>query len=273
MRPERLFRLILVLAVALVAAAPAPRRATRPAVTNPNVWRVAPGYEVRHSSRSGWSAQVFQSPDFRRLLVLPDDGESGWVLDLEALKRMTVSVVEIGLEDNRVEMPNLTKRAFDGIVERREAELAFAADGGVVRIAPGEPLVGEVTRELMLRRRPDYAAAAAAYSPDPAAVAVLKTRKTPVEIFVFFGTWCSHCRRYLPGLIRTLELTQNPLLKVRYVAIDPDKRKPKELLSRFQVKLTPTIVVLSHGKEVGRIVADPTTTIERDLVNLVVKAP
>lgn len=274
MRHDRFLVAVLSLVLAVMAAGPAPKqsgRSSRPG--NPLVWRVAPGYEVHHSAREGWVAQVYQSPDFRRLLVMPVDGETGWVLDLSQLKFFAISAVDMALEDNRVEMPNLEKRPFDGMVERKAAELRFTADGGVIRIEPGQALVGDVALQYLLRRRPDYAVAAQSYAPDPAAVAVLKTRKSPVDLYIFFGTWCSHCRRYIPALIRTLELAQNPMLRTHFVAIDPDRTQPKDQLARWQVKLTPTIIVSSKGKEVGRIVADPVTTIERDLVNLIVKAP
>lgn len=274
MRVDRFLLAVLSLVLAVTAAGPAPKKGARTTPPkNPLVWRVAPGYDVHHSARAGWVAQVYQAPDFRHLLVMPVDGETGWVVDLAQLKYFAIGAIELALEDNRVEMPNLAKKAFDGPVERKEAELRFSTDGGVITIEPGQALVGDVTMQHLLQRRPDYAAAAQAYAPDPAAIAVLKTRKSPVDIQIFFGTWCSHCRRYIPALIRTLELAQNPVIRTRFVAIDPDRTQPKDQLARWQVKLTPTIIVVSKGREVGRIVGDPSTTLERDLVNLIVKAP
>ncbi|MDZ4804779.1 MAG: thioredoxin family protein [Candidatus Eisenbacteria bacterium] len=247
--------------------------AAKPAGSDPNAWRLVNVYEVTHSLDKTWSAQVFQSKDFKHLLVLPETGLDAWALDLMTLKGYQLAVTEIGLTEGKARVPSLARRVPVAELHRQEAKLSFDVADGTITMTPGELLVGEVSLSLLLKRRPDYLASAARYMPDPNAVAILKTRKSPAEIYVVFGTWCSVCKRVVPTIIRTMELAANPAIKVRYVAIDEDKSQPAGLLKALAVKTTPTIVVRAGGKEIGRLAGPPTQAIERELVNLLTKAP
>ncbi len=50
--------------------------------------------------------------------------------------------------------------------------------------------------------------------------------------------------------------------------MDRDKLEPRELLAGVDLRLVPTLVVRSNGREVGRIVESSPTGIERDLLDL-----
>lgn len=248
-----------------------PAKSPARADDDPTLWRLASGYEVTRENDPVFSAQVYQSRDFKYLLVFPDEGLDAWVLDLAGLQYYLLNATDIGIREARARVPSLTGRKSTGALVKEEAELRLPTAEGVVTVAVGEPLVGEVSEKLLLRRRPDYGVAAARYTPDPNAVAILKTRKAPAEIFVFFGTWCSVCKRVLPSFLRTMELAANPAIRVRYIAKDADRHEPGPLLDRFNIRTTPTFVVLSNGKELGRITGPPKMAIERELVNILTK--
>jgi thiol-disulfide isomerase/thioredoxin len=277
--PGLLAALALLLAVVAVDRAPAreSRRAATPKAQaaqpadDPSLWRLASGYEVRREDDPVFSAQVFQSRDFKFLLVLPDEGLDAWVLDLAKLEYHHLTVTDIGVREARARVPSVAGKTPAGALAKAEAELSFPTADGTITIAPGEPLVGEVSQRLLLRRRPDYGVAAARYTPDPNAIAILKTRKSQAEVFVFFGTWCPTCKRVVPTFLRTMELAANPNIRVRYIARDADRYEPEGLLTRFKVTTTPTFVVLAGGRELGRIEGAPKMAIERELVNLLTK--
>jgi len=262
----RLSAIGLALAILTFLTGAAPKKA------DPNEWRLVSVYEVSHSIDKAWSAQEYQSADFKYLLLVPDEGVDSWALDLSSLKGYQIPVFELGLTEGRARVPSLAAKKPVCDLRRDEGSLEFDGQGGVIRLIPGEPLIGEVSLALLLKRRPDYSASAARYTPDPNAVAILKTRKSPAEIYVAFGTWCSVCKRVVPTLIRTMELAGNPAIKVRYVAIDEDKTEPRALIKALNVTTTPTIVVRVDGKEVGRSAGPPRQAIERELVNMLTKA-
>jgi thiol-disulfide isomerase/thioredoxin len=249
----------------------APKAAAQPANDDPTLWRLASGYEVTREGDPVFSAQVYQSRDFKHLLVFPDEGLDVWVLDLAALDYYLLTATDIGVREARARVPSLKGRTASGKLVKDEAELRIPLAEGAITLAPGEALVGEVSPRLLLRRRPDYGVAAGHYTPDPNAIAILKTRKSPAEIFVFFGTWCPTCKRVVPSFMKTMELAANPNIRVRYIARDADRREPAGLLDRFEVRTTPTIVVLAGDRELGRIAGGPKMAIERELVNILTK--
>lgn len=267
---------VLLVPVARESAARETRRAAAPKAVekpadDPTLWRLASGYEVTRAGDPVFSAQVYQSRDFKHLLVFPDEGLDAWVLDLAGLGYFHLSATDIGIKDTRARVPEMKGRTETGRLIKEDAELRFPTSEGEITVAVGEPLVGEVSEKLLLRRRPDYGVAASRYSPDPNAIAILKTRKAPAEILVFFGTWCSVCKRSLPTFMKTMELAANPAIRVRYIARDADRTEPATLLNRYAIKTSPTYVILAGGKELGRIEGAPKVAIERELVNILTR--
>jgi thioredoxin 2 len=86
--------------------------------------------------------------------------------------------------------------------------------------------------------------------------------RAPVPVVVdFWAPWCAPCRMVKPVLER-LAHEQAGKLKVVEVDIDEEPR----LAERFQVMSVPSLVVLSGGEEVDRIVgAPPPVELERRL--------
>ncbi|TPW02445.1 MAG: hypothetical protein FD129_3195, partial [bacterium] len=117
--------------------------------SDPNAWRLVNVYDVTHSLDKTWSAQVFQSKDFKYLLVLPETGPDAWALDLMTLQGYRLAVTEIGLTEGRARVPPLARRAPAGALDREGGSLSFAVGDGTVTMTPGEPLVGEVSLSLL----------------------------------------------------------------------------------------------------------------------------
>jgi thiol-disulfide isomerase/thioredoxin len=263
----------LALFVAAALALPGPCRGADPPAAgrtagSSGAWPEAPGYEVSILGDPGMQARVFQSADYRRLLVHPDRGSEAWVLDLVGGTVAGVPRAAVKVTPPGAVLDASAAASARGSFARAGAEISFKAGSLTIQLAPQKPLVGEVSLATLLARKKDYVAAAAAYRPDPVAVAILKNRTAPVDIVVFFGTWCSNCKRWLPTFIRTMELAANPRIRVRYVAVDEDSNQPRSELNKYKIDKTPTFILLVKGREVGRIVERPRLAIEKDLVDL-----
>ena len=77
----------------------------------------------------------------------------------------------------------------------------------------------------------------------------------PGPVLLEFGTsWCGHCRRAQPLIAEAL--AGHP--GVRHVKVED--ASGKRLGRSFGVKLWPTLIFLSEGKEISRLVRPPGTS-------------
>jgi thiol-disulfide isomerase/thioredoxin len=110
-----------------------------------------------------------------------------------------------------------------------------------------------------------------AYVVDGNTLDELKTVKDNLEFLVYMGTWCEDSQREVPALYKILDYLSVGGDKVFQVCVDRTKEVPASLLKIDAVEFVPTIVVLENGKEMGRIVEFPNETLEKDLMNMLLK--
>ncbi len=90
-----------------------------------------------------------------------------------------------------------------------------------------------------------------------------------VKIIIAGGEWCSDTRLQLPRFIKILETIQFPREDLEIIFVNKEKQIP-EVYKKLQIKFVPTFIVIDKsGKELGRIVENPTKTLEDDLIKIV----
>jgi hypothetical protein len=155
---------------------------------------------------------------------------------------------------------------------------------GVVESEKGAVLVGEVTREDVVKLQPAWQDSARAYRPDSTAVAMLAAVEKPVEITLIFGTWCSDSRREVPRFWTVLERAHNPNLQLTMIAVgrkdDAAAEKklveiglPKDLRAQYALTAVPTFIFSQGGAELGRISESPAGTLEGDAAGFLAAKP
>ena len=112
-----------------------------------------------------------------------------------------------------------------------------------------------------------------AYEPSAEDLSALAALKGPAVLDVYFGSWCSDSRRELPHLMKILDRASPPGLRVRFFGLDRSKKKPARLVRRGAIERVPTLVLSAGGREIGRIVESPRSTLEHDLALLVAGLP
>ncbi|WP_245709832.1 thioredoxin family protein [Ferrimonas sediminum] len=129
-------------------------------------------------------------------------------------------------------------------------------------------LTGELAMADIMDAIPGYSDNYADYAPQPQWLDALKAVDTPTEIVVIIGTWCPDCHRETPRFAKIVDLAGNDHLKVRYIGVDRSKADPQQLAAAYDFQRIPTFIIQQQGKEIGRIVESPTTSLEQDLVEI-----
>ncbi|MFN3344608.1 MAG: thioredoxin family protein [Chloroherpetonaceae bacterium] len=110
------------------------------------------------------------------------------------------------------------------------------------------------------------------YTPDPDAVARLRTLTSPdLSLILFGGSWCSDTKAEFPKYFKLFSALNLPQSSLSLHGVSRKKKEPSGLAERYNIKRVPTLIVLKGGKEIGRIVEYPTESIEKDLLKILTK--
>lgn len=93
-----------------------------------------------------------------------------------------------------------------------------------------------------------------------------------VEVLVFYGPWCGDSKVQVPLFLRIAEKAGIPDGRIRYYALNRSKSSPDALEKRYAIERVPTFIFLRDGKEIGRVVESPRTTLEGDIVAILAAA-
>ena len=88
-----------------------------------------------------------------------------------------------------------------------------------------------------------------------------------------FGTWCHDSEREVPRLLKILDALGVGDERVTLIALDWDKREPRDRARDAGVKFTPTFIFYLDGSEAGRIVERPEVSLEQDIARIVSPQP
>lgn len=134
-------------------------------------------------------------------------------------------------------------------------------------------LLGRVRPSALPSISPDWRKDYLAYEPAMEDLETLAALQGPAVLEVYFGSWCSDSRRELPRLMKILDRSSPPGLRVRFYGLDRTKTKPARLARRGSIERVPTFVLSAGGREVGRVVESPRSTLEHDLALLAARLP
>ena len=85
-----------------------------------------------------------------------------------------------------------------------------------------------------------------------------------VKILAFMGTWCHDSNREIPRLMRVCE-ELGIYDQLELYGVDVDKTSLQGREKGYNIKNTPTIIIMRDGKELARIIEEPETSFGQDL--------
>ncbi len=107
---------------------------------------------------------------------------------------------------------------------------------------------------------------------DPRMISMLRTLEDDADYIVVLGTWCPDSKREVPRFLKAADSAGIPASRIRLYGVDRQKKGPDAAPETYNIERVPTFIVLKGGKEIGRVVESPTTTIEGDIVGILARS-
>ena len=100
---------------------------------------------------------------------------------------------------------------------------------------------------------------------------LLDINKDDLTIKIVMGTWCPDSRREVPRFMRILDIWQFPVAKVTFIGVDNAKLSPVGEYDKLNIQRVPTFIIYKNNIEAGRIIENPVTSLEQDMVNILTR--
>lgn len=107
------------------------------------------------------------------------------------------------------------------------------------------------------------------YQPDRKVVEGLKTlESSDLMIKIVLGTWCPDSRREVPRFMKILHQWGFPSENLIFIGTDLFKVAPIGEYEELGIEWVPTFIIYRNKVETGRIIENPVTSLEQDILNI-----
>jgi hypothetical protein len=97
---------------------------------------------------------------------------------------------------------------------------------------------------------------------------LLDIGKDGISIKVVMGIWCPDSRREVPRFMKVIDSWHFPLPQITFIGVDDAKQSPVGEYTKLDIVRVPTFIIYKNNIEAGRIIENPVTSLEQDLVNI-----
>jgi thiol-disulfide isomerase/thioredoxin len=95
--------------------------------------------------------------------------------------------------------------------------------------------------------------------------------KDGITIKIILGTWCPDSRREVPHFMRIIDIWEFPAQQVTLIGVDNEKQSPVGEYAGLGIERVPTFIIYRNNIEAGRIIENPLTSLEQDMVNILTR--
>jgi thiol-disulfide isomerase/thioredoxin len=134
-----------------------------------------------------------------------------------------------------------------------DIKFTVAGKATILRVQP--PMLGLRQAGEVTTHNPEYLSSAKVLPVNGQAIAALQKEGRPVTVRVYYGSWCSHCRRLVPHAIRLEQELKGSKIHFEYFGVSPKFTSDPEV-RKAVIQSIPTGIVYVNGNEVGRILGD-----------------
>ena len=97
---------------------------------------------------------------------------------------------------------------------------------------------------------------------------LLDIGKDDLSIKVVMGIWCPDSRREVPRFMKVIDGWKFPVAKLTFIGVDDAKQSPVGEYIKLDIQRVPTFILYKNNIEAGRIIENPVTSLEQDMVNI-----
>ena len=216
-------------------------------------FRVSGEYVVEINGRPQPKAELYFSERARAFLVKSSELPSPVLVSPSAKEVQSLDLMKVLVRpDGAIDVLADAVLTPEGAFRLDGESIAFRAGGKDVRLKPRPWLLGAHTGAELGDYNPEYARRAAEYTPDAALIAKLKASGQPVRVLTFFGSWCPHCKKHVPMLLKVAQQLAGSKYQFDFYGLpSPFTNEPEAV--KYGIKGVPTAIVFVGGKEVGRL--------------------
>jgi len=109
------------------------------------------------------------------------------------------------------------------------------------------------------------------YTPDGEIMSQVTSLLDEITVTIVLGTWCSDSREQVPRFMKLFDLPEQSTSDITLVCVDRDKKAGDVPLDGMDILKVPTIIAYFNGRELGRIIETPQTTLEKDFLDILKK--
>lgn len=204
------------------------------------------------------SAQIYSSDRVPAFMIISSKLPAPTLLMPRSGTVETVSVMKLSRRaDGNVDIladADLTP-AGRFTIDAGGENILFTAGGHKVALKQKPYLLGLQDLKAMLDYSVDYQRSAAGYKPAERALAALRNGTQSARVRVYFGTWCPHCKHFLPYMLKVAEALKGSKLSFEFYGL-PKPFNGEPQAEADNISGVPTGVVWVGGKEIGRIEGD-----------------
>ncbi len=200
-------------------------------------------------------AEIYQSQAAGSFLVITSGLESPVLVAARSAAVSTVNLMKVD------QQPNGNVNLLAGSTLEPLGKFTIAGDG--IRFTVGDRpaelrnkpwLLGAQDLEGMRAYSAGYRRGADEYECSEPLLRQLREDGRPVEVKVFFGSWCPHCEQVLPRVLKVAEELEGSGVRLSFYGLPRGRGFSIDAeVKRFDIETVPTGVVLIDGREVGRI--------------------
>lgn len=209
--------------------------------------------------RTQREAEIFSSVKAVVYLVVADELESPLVINPRTRKVESVEPASVVREDDgTVELGDGDRGEIAGYeIQQKEdkdkPEILWKLPDGREAKLIQRPWILGLRGGRALKENPAWAYQARLYEPSDSYLEILRSLDLKnVRVKTYFGSWCPHCKKIVPRILRVADELQGTGIRFQYYGLPTSFVTDPEAES-LKINEVPTMLILIDGKEVARL--------------------